>query len=806
MICVIIYIGEVYLPAIFGKEKKIMKRALSILLLTCMLLSAFSLTVFAEGNATDTVITDIDMIDGTDAETVESAEKTESEEEIVDIAAFSCVYDAEVKRVKLSGTLKSDVFADHSDCTLAVYAIPFGMSEHEVIANKKSRCLAEAPVSIKFEFSFRASNILDRYQRYAVFLRSPSGEYTLTTEAQYPEVASTFEPTNNKKYYKGLMADYSSEHNNIVPGSAIIPIYWDSLFSDSSSSSLFMGADGEQFFFNKATIDQLDIAVRSMSLSDTRIYIRLLKTSDNTAGAFGADYVMPDVYDSEVVTKIHAAITFLTERYAGENRGISGYIIGKGWDDPEKYNYSTAKTIEEYIDRCTVYTVIVANAARTIDPKIEIAIPLTGEGFCENAEDGEKNRFMTIVESLLDYFDSRINGGINCSFLMDTSETPLGITNGSLSEGIDVSYSNDDGLFYAGAQKGFSEYLSDLDEEFRSCPKKYIFVWTPHANLRGNALAAAYVYSYYTLLSDSTVSLFALDLTGENGADMLKDVAYLMKYMDTSESLEVTRNLASFFGRDSWSEIVSASVIAAYGVRRIYDVPSEINPEKIYKGEFAYFDFSTSNLTERWYAGLGCKSLKIDYKAEGEKSLRADLSLNGTDNYSDLLYIYAYPENMIYTPYMRMRFHISDTSEDSLYEVKLSFGYSSGRAEASFVVAGNEATDVTMDLSEYVSSHMTESVRISVRSLDGATTECSLWVYGIYGCSDDYTSEQLEGLIKLERDNIRTVADEEESRELFGSVAIAIAIVVVTGAIGFGLFASFKREDKGASSDSDDRA
>lgn len=781
-----------------------MKRAIGMLLLIAVLLSVFSLTVFAEG-AADSASPLLSETAVTDEPTEAPNDDTEKNDgKFVDIASYSCIYDSEVKRVKLSGSLKSDVFADHSDCTLAVYAVPLGSSEYEVIANESSRCLAEAPVSIKFEFSFKASNILARYLRYAVFLRSPSGEYTLTTEAQYPEVASTFEPSNNKKYYKGLAAKYGSEHNSIVPGSAIIPIYWDSLFSDSSSSTLFMGADGEQFFFNKSTIEQLDIAVRSMSLSDTRIYLRLLKTSDNTAGAFGAEYVMPDVYDSEVVTKIHAAITFLTERYSGESGSISGYIIGKGWDDPDKYNYSNASSIEEYIDRCTVYTVIVANAARTVDPSVEVAIPLTGEGFAERTDNGERNSFMTLVEALLDYFDNRINGGINCSFLMDTAETPLGITNGSLSEGIDVSYSNPDGNFYAGAQKGFSEYLSELDEKYRSCPKKYIFVWAPHESLRGNALAAAYVYSYYTLLSDSTVSLFALDLTGKNGADMLKDVAYLMKYIDTSESLEVTKNLAAFFGRESWSEIVSASVIAAYGVRRIYDAPASLNPGAVYKGEFAYFDFSTSNLIERWYGGIGCKSLKIDYKAEGEKSLRADLSFSGTDSYSDLLYVYSYPENMIYTPYMRMKFHISDTVEDSLYEVKLSVVYKDGRAESSFIVSGDEVADVSVDLSEYVSSHMTESIRISVRSLDGKSTECSLWVYGIYGCSNDYSTEQLSGLVELERDKIRNTSEEDESKELFGSVAMAIAIVIVTGAIGFGLFASFRKEDKSATDAVDD--
>ena len=58
--------------------------------------------------------------------------------------------------------------------------------------------------------------------------------------------------------------------------------------------------------------------------------------------------------------------------------------------------------------------------------------------------------------------------------------------------------------------------------------------------------------------------------------------------------------------------------------------------------------------------------------------------------------------------------------------------------------------------------------------------------------------EQLYDLISLERDKIRNPEEESDGRELFGKATIALAIVIATGAIGFGLFASFRREDKSA--------
>ena len=779
-----------------------MKNVISVFLLLAVLLSAFSLPMSAQSAEASS------NIDAT-GETAEAVSK-DLQTHTDDMVSYSCVYDTEAKRVRLIGTLNSDLFANQSDSVLVVFAVPPGETEYEALESDKNQPLAEAPVSIKFEFSFKATDIIDRYSRYAVFLRSSNGEYTLTTEAQYPEIESTFEPDSDKTHYKGIVSEYCSELTEIGPGSAIIPIYLDSLFSETASSNLFVGGNGEQFFFDRAAIDALDIAIRSLSVSNTKIYLRFLKSS-GSGGSLSSNikYRMPDVYDAEIIKKIHSLVTFLTDRYTGETSNISGFIIGKGWDNPDKYNYSPNVSLEEYVDRCVAYTVLIANAARNVDPSIDIVLPFTGEGFSEKTENSvttastQKNKFTTIVESLLEKLDARVHGGINCSFLIDSHETPLGITNENINQGIDTKYSNPNGLFYAGNQREFSAYLSTISDKYRSAPEKYVFVWSPKKTLGGNALNSAYVYSYYTLLSDSKISFFAIDFADNDNASSINDLTYIMKYIDTDKSLEITKNLAELSGKSSWLDIVSASENASHGVKTVYNAAVDINSATKYRGEFAYFDFSNSNLTENWYDGMGCKNIKIDYKEAGEKSLHADLALTNTFHASELVYIYGYPENMIYTPFLRFRFHIADASFDSLYEVKFIFGSEENRAESSVLVKGDTATDVTVDLSEYVHEYMIDSIRISVRSLDGANSECCFWLYDIVGFSNNYSSGQLSDLILLERDKIRHPTEEEEQGSFIGKVAIPVAIVIVTGAIGFGLFASFKREDKGSDSDDD---
>ncbi len=750
-----------------------MKKYISFLLALLILTLSLSLPVSALEN---------------EATTSNDEEKTWN-----DLITYTCVYNIETKRVNVSGTLDSTVFADYSDWTLCVYAIPAGKTGEDIISDPNAEPLAEAIVSIKFEFVFNAEKTVDRYSLYAIFLRSPQNELISTVEAQYPKVESSFEYADNKRYYKGLQKDFSSFLTEIEAGTAILPVSLNSLFSN-TSTSLFVFADQKQYFFNGSEIEKLDVAIRSMSVSGTKVYLRFLYEA-NVAGANGSSrYALPDLYNSDTLVKIHSVVTFLTERYSGDSLGeISGIILGKGWDEPNVYNYVGTSSAEEYADRCVIYATVVANASRSIMPSMDIVIPLTADGFVKSREnDGKNNYFKQFVEELLDSFDGSLYAGIQCSFLLDCNQAPLGITNQTLSSG--VSLEKNDGLFYAGAHRDFSSYLSSLEYNYRSTPDKYMFVWTPDTNLRGNALAAAYTYSYYALFSDSSVYTFVVDFAGDTNKAS-RDIAHIMKYIDTYEGAGVTDNLTKLFGKNSWDDILGTVDVANTGTKHCYNTEASKNVSESFKGEFTYFNFSSKSIVDNWYMGAECTGLSIDYTDKMEKALRADFNVDGIYGAGELLYVTEYSENMVYTPTLRFKLRVEGADDGALYEVSVIVGNSENHLESSCIVKSGEQTDVYVDISEYVDSNMMDYIRLSARSVDGSDNKCSLLLYDVSGLSRVYDSDELALLVESERDKIRHSREEEEERQYWSQIALAIGVILMIGALGIGFFISFKREN-----------
>lgn len=751
-----------------------MKKYISFLLALLILTLSFSLPVSALEN--------------------EAMTSNDEEDTWNDSITYTCVYNIETKRVNVSGTLDSTVFADYSDWTLCVYTIPAGKTEEDIISDPNAEPLAEAMVSIKFEFVFNAEKTVDRYSLYAIFLRSPQNELTSTIEAKYPKVESSFEYADNRRYYKGLQKDFSSFSTEIEAGTAILPVDLNSLFSN-TSTSLFVFADQKQYFFNGSAIEKLDVAIRSMSVSGTKVYLRFLYEI-NIAGTNGSSrYALPDLYNSDTLVKIHSVVTFLTERYSGDSFGeISGIILGKGWDDPNVYNYAGTSSIEEYADRCVIYSTVVANASRNIVPSMDIVIPLTADGFAKSREsDGKNNYFKQFVEELLDSFDSSLYAGIQCSFLLDCNQTPLGITNKTLSS--DLSLEKNDGRFYAGAHGDFSSYLSSLEYNYRSTPDKYMFVWTPDTDLRGNALAAAYTYSYYALFSDSSVYTFVVDFAGDSANQASRDIAHIMKYIDTYEGTGVANNLTKVFGQNSWDDILGAADMTDTGTKHCYNIEASTNVNEGFKGEFTYFNFSAKSIVDNWYRGAECTELSIEYTDKMEKALRADFNVDGIYGAGELLYVTEYSENIIYTPMLRFKLHVDGADEASLYEVRVIVGNSDNHLESSCIVKSGEQTDVYVDISEYVDSNMIDYIRLSARSVDGSDNKCSLWLYDVSGLSRVYDSDELALLVESERDKIRHSENEEEERQYWIQIALAVGVILIIGTLGIGLFISFKREN-----------
>lgn len=754
-----------------------MKRSISIIILLAMLLSLpfFSLISSAtEANAADNEA---------------SAGK--------DVLSFSCVYNAESKKVTVSGTMNHDAFATYNNSSLVIYSIPPGMSEYEVAADKESKPLAETAVSIRFGFTFGISDLTDLYSRYAVFLRSEDGELTLGTAAQYAEVSAEVAEDETKRSFKGINTVSPSVMTETVPGMAVLQVYLDELYTSSSGGYVYQG-EKEILFFEKNYIDELDSKINSLSTMGSKIYIQfLLRRSDTFAHSDSdvSEYFMPDVYDPATLSLVHGASDFIVSRYNGEKKGvIDGVIVGKGWDYYAKCNFYDTDDISEYAKRCGLYTVIIANAARSVDPTVDVVLPFTDKGFSTDAEyDGELGDHFSVkalAESILAYLDESFNSGLKCSFLIETAQTPFDITNDDFELGISPEFSAQGASFCAGKQVAFSSFLDVIHAKYNSVSDDYIFVWSVPENLSGNALAAAYTYSYYSLLGDTDVVAFVADFTSSSYE---KDIARIIKYIDTVYGPSSTEYLLEYFGVNSWNEIAGITNSRQEGVSHIYTSEPMWGLPAECIGSFTYFDFSGTMLTENWKKGIGCKDIKIDYAHSERKALKASLAPKDGD--AQVIYAYNYYENMIHTPYLKLDFEL-DGVEGVIYEVTFMLESATGRYESSCVVSADEPKSVVLDISEYAYFNKTESIKISVRTIVGQEEDCALWLYGISGHSEKYDSERLGTLIREDRDSIKDIAHDKEENSYLEQAAVAVGIVVAVGAVGIGVFVTLKRGGK----------
>lgn len=751
--------------------KKTAFRSISIVLLITLALSAFSFSIYAAENALQT-----------NTNIQEKREFVYSE----NILSFSCNFDSESKTVNIKGTMNYDAFAVHGDSTLLIYSIPSGKTENDVLNDENASPIVEAPVSLTFAFSFKISNIVDRYNRYAIFVRSTDGEYILTTESQYAEINIGSTSLNNKVSFKGLAGDYSSNISNVNAQSTIIPIYLDQIFTQESDGYIYQIED-KQIFFNKNYVDKLDAQIRSLSLFDTTVYLQfLLRSGDMLPTNMSADavYALPNVFDSQTILYLHSVTNFLVSRYSDKANGnISGIILGKEWDNAAKYNSFKDITFEKYVLMCGHYTAIISNASRDVNPNINVVLSFSGDGFYivpkKSATSNERFSSQFLIESLMEYFDASSFSGLKCLFLIETSETPLDITVQDTISGIifDKELPND--RFYIGNHKIISDFLEVLSLKYKSANKYYSVLWTPNKELRGNALCAAYAYAFYSLWSDDNITCFSVDFSEKNeNIDNLNDLLFILKNINTDNSYKVTENLLEFFNKKSWNEVISVDKIPNISSKTHYFADSlQKEPENI-KGEFCYFDFSKAFVADGWIQGVDCGDVKIEYRSTGTKALKTTFAV-GNKDFCDLIYTYEYAENISYTPYIKFDLEISSEQKSSLYEIRFLFKGKSSTFESSSIIAGNQAEEIILDMSKAKDLSMVESVKIAVRCLDDSSDNCTLWINSITGISKKYNSNKLNDLIENERDKQKYGDSIDDSNDIIRITFVALIIVFV---------------------------
>ena len=764
-----------------------MKKIISGFLAIIFLFSVSSVFVFAEEPSTTTK-TDI---------------QDTNEVIIEDILSFSCYFDTKTQSVNIKGTMNHDAFTSHRNSIFVIYAIPPGRDEIDVLNDESIKPIAEAEASISFAFSFKTSNLIDRYSRYAIFMRSPEGEYTLTTKSQYAEISSTHKKITEKTAFKGITGNYSSFFSNSNSKKVILPVYLDSLISTEATKYVFQ-IENKQTFFNVAYLENLDAQIKSLRFNDANIYFQFLikpnsiftqRPNDN------AEYILPNTFNYNNISLLHSITTFLISRYNenNDNHNISGIIIGKAWDNAPKYNSFKNIDLNDYVKLCGQYITVISNAAWNIDSNIDIAISLSADGFLENITNNYSNKPFSAKElltKLMQYFDESTYSGISCSIFIEAYSTPLSLTADELKNGIDLSKKLSEKEFHIGEQTQLSKFFKELSTKYKSASAYYNMIWIPSKDVDSNLFCVAYAYAFYSLMMEKNVLSFIVDFSSftENNYSF-EEISHIFKNIDTSQSFDVTKNTLKHFGKETWNDVLGVSDIKLVTSKKYYQAEPLLNvPEKV-KGKFYYFDFSNEVLASNWYTGTGCTDVKINYSESGKKALHGDFSLTNK-NFSDLIYNYEYAENISYTPYLKMNFKILSEKGTPLYEIKFIFQNNDAIFETTSIVKGNTQNNVILDLSQAKEFSNLNNIKISLRSLDDSTDSCSLWLYDIIGYSEKNTDESLKKLIQSERNKIKKDQEEQTINQQNTTVFWVIAIVAFATVLGIILLLLLQRNGR----------
>ena len=214
-----------------------------------------------------------------------------------------------------------------------------------------------------------------------------------------------------------------------------------------------------------------------------------------------------------------------------------------------------------------------------------------------------------------------------------------------------------------------------------------------------------------------------------------------------------------------------------------------------YPGSFEYFDVSTKAADE-WFAGVGCQKIRSDFlnnDVRGIHSVMTDLNGQGP---SELLCLYEYSENFIYTPYLKLTVELPSET-DALYEITVSLGDNQTMILAEQLIPSGERCEIWLDLREVAAEDlMAEYIKIGAELIEGEAEEFSLWVLGLTGYSQEYTSEELAELINAERLRIRNEnADEDNGDGKASALWIVFVVLLLISSLVLGVVLFFRRTE-----------
>ncbi len=703
-----------------------------------------------------------------------------------------CIFDPASSSVNVRGTVKYDISVKYKDGKLGLFALGASDTLERVALDFERRAIYEVDMSNRFSFNVSVSGFADRFSRYAVFMiyTDESGN-TLRSPldyARYAECADSYvSPIYKQNSFNGVNSMYFSSAIDANAASAVVDVYLNSLIN-TANANIPYSIYGYNVYFDRSYLEYIDLAVKNYSAIGTKVYLRFLisqgedelvySTCDTKAKYRG---ILLDT--EEAAMCVYAVADFLGSRYSSSNSGtVDGIILGTRVDLASTHNYVGTMTLERYAQNFARVICIFSSAWRAYNPSLELVVPLSATA-CddvilpkENFDAYSQHIFMSgvcnyILTSLSQYNQIRL------MFESDSTPCRMG-SDGLLSP--DQSNNNEIGVSDV---KSFENMIKSI--RFQEClDDDYIYYWNVGA-VEGVELAGSYVYSYLTLFNERRVSEFIVSFSEteiNGGSDKFFQIKNIYKYIDSQRSDEVTDPVRVHFGIDSWNDIIAKYVTK--NEIRLKVIENELFSEPIanIKGDFSFWDFSLATGSLGWYGGVNCTALGVS-SLVGSRALVGNMSVAHGDEYGDMVYEFAYTEDLCIGDYLSFDVLINDELSAS-YELKLTLGGENYVVESKYLLAGNsEFTRLYFDTSTLEDFGNVKYLKLSARSLSGSINEFSLSLAEMNLHSASKNSEELEEAVLNSRSELRQAMNEVQKRNALSTkyvIAISIAILFMT--------------------------
>ena len=731
------------------------------------------------------------------------------------LITYTCQYDENTAKILIQGTVHHDIMIQYKGAFLDVYVIAPGQTVEEAVFSSEAENKTSMKLSIKFDFALSALTIAERFSRYAVVVRTEAGEKILVSSPQYIHVSSQdVHDPSNRLPYKGISSDATSLSGSLGAGTAIIPVYLNRLISKQSGGMIYPMETGF-CYFNRAYVETLDAKIRTYSSSGTRVYLQLLLEANGSELALangqanGAQYDFPNLQNPKNLQQLSIASTFLAERYQTNQSGLlSGLIVGSSIDRSSQ-NYTGGLSLEQYAEQYAFYLTVIASSARIQNSEIDIILPFSSMDTYSNVnypvEAGDYSP-SELLEQILSILDQRLSKKFLCGTMIESDVVPMNLSqaNGS------PAYSTPQGILSAENLELYETYLNQLQQNYSCAPSHFLYRWNISADLNENALNCAYAYSYYRLLHCTRLFSFVASvssLSKEEQQNAVSDLAMVFRYIDTMKERDVTEPFLSYFNASNWNELLSTHLILSTAVRNVYRIRANTAVSESFQGSFEYFDFALGNISN-WFAGADCQKVRADFLSDGVRGVRGTMLNSGTVTASEMLCLYEFPENFVYTPYLKLTLEIADNAvgESALYELVISMGNDTSMILYEQTVRSGERCEVWLDLTGIPEEElMTNYIKIGAAMIDGTADQFSIGIVGLTGYSEEYDSEELAELIEAERMRIRNQnAENEEDKKQLELLWLIFGGLFLVSIVIAGIVFYIKRNDEDETDEEED--